>query len=247
MTLHPLTAWSWIVVNSSGGKDSQTCLRAVVQACEQGGVPSDRLVVSHQDLGEMEWPGALDLARRQAEHYGLRFEISRYRTAQGEEISLLDYIRRRGRWPDSGNRYCTSDFKRGPGGRVLTQLSRQCPGPILNCYGFRAQESPARARKAPFSRNPRFSTQARPVFDWSPILNWSEAQVWADIRASRVPYHPAYDQGMRRLSCRFCVLAGRADLATAARLNPDLLARYQAVESAIGHTFQRDLAIRDLT
>jgi 3'-phosphoadenosine 5'-phosphosulfate sulfotransferase (PAPS reductase)/FAD synthetase len=246
LTPDPLTAWSWIVVNSSGGKDSQTVLRFVIQAATRAGVALDRIVVSHQDLREMEWPGSLDLARAQATHYGCRFEVSRYRTAAGEEINLLEYIRRRGRWPDASNRYCTSEFKRGPGGRVLTRLSRERPGPILNCYGFRAQESPARARKIAFARNPRFSSTLRPVFDWSPILDWTEDQVWTDIKASQVPHHPAYDHGMRRLSCRFCVLAGQKDLQLSARLNPDLLAEYQAAEAAMGHEFRRDLRIRDL-
>jgi 3'-phosphoadenosine 5'-phosphosulfate sulfotransferase (PAPS reductase)/FAD synthetase len=134
-----LPTFRWVVVNSSGGKDSQTALRAVVMACDAAGVPRDRIVVSHQCLGRVEWPGAIELVREQAEHYGLRVIVSKYRTKAGLEPDLLEYVRTRGKWPSSKNRYCTSEYKRGPGGRVLTALSREAPGPILNVYGFRAE------------------------------------------------------------------------------------------------------------
>lgn len=102
-----LTGFRWIVINSSSGKDSATALRVTVQLARQQGVPMERLVVSHQCLGTMEWKGAAELAQKQAEHYGLRFEISRYRNKAGVELTLLEYIRKHGKWPDSKNRYCT--------------------------------------------------------------------------------------------------------------------------------------------
>ena len=42
--------------------------------------------------------------------------------------------------------------------------------------------------------------------------------------------------GMSRLSCVFCIMASRADLRTAARLQPRLYADYVALERRIGHT-----------
>jgi len=241
-----LPDFRWIVVNSSGGKDSQTCLRNVVRECDRLGVPRKRIVVSHQDLGEMEWPGTRELVERQAACYGLSVRISRYRDRTGGEPSLLDYVRRRGMWPSSQQRYCTSEFKRGPGGRVLTELHRLAPGRILNVYGFRAEESPARARRHTFVRNQRFSSTARDVWDWLPIHEWSDAQVWADIRASGVPYHPAYDLGMPRLSCCFCIFAPRSALLVSARANPALLDRYCQVEEDIGHTFQNGCSLQEI-
>ncbi|MCB1053435.1 MAG: phosphoadenosine phosphosulfate reductase family protein, partial [Acidobacteria bacterium] len=140
----PLKNFRWIVVNSSGGKDSQTALRQVVQICDQQQVSRERIHVSHQDLGEAEWPGTMDLVKRQAACYGLPVTVTRYRTQKGEELTLLDNVQKRGKWPSSQQRYCTSDFKRGPGSRVITQLGA---GSVLNVYGFRAEESPARAKK----------------------------------------------------------------------------------------------------
>ena len=51
---------------------------------------------------------------------------------------------------------------------------------------------------------------------------------------------------MTRLSCRFCVLASRADLICSARLNPELAQRYVDVETRIGHRFRTDLTIAEV-
>lgn len=243
-----LNSYRWIVVNSSGGKDSQTALRVVVEACDAADVPRERIVVSHQCLGRMEWEGTRELVEKQAAHYGLRVEVSKYRDKHGVEKTLLDYVRARKKWPDSQNRFCTSEFKRGPGGRVIVKLFRESPGAVLNVYGFRADESPARAKKQAFVRNPRFSSGQREVWDWLPIHDWKEDAVWESIRTSGVPYHPAYTLGMPRLSCRMCIFAPRDALLVAGRANPELLDEYCDLEKEIGHTFQNGKpisAIRD--
>lgn len=241
-----LTYYRWIVVNSSGGKDSQTALRKVVAECDRQGVDRSRIVISHQCLGEMEWDGTLDLVRRHAGHYGLRLEVSKYRDRNGEEKTLLDYVRARRKWPSSQQRYCTSEFKRGPGGRVLVKLFRESAGPILNVYGFRAEESPARAKKPVFIKNARFATQSREVFDWLPIHTMTKAEVWSDIAESGVEHHQAYDLGMTRLSCRFCIFAPRKALLIAGKENPGLLDEYCAVEAEIGHSFQNGLSLAEI-
>lgn len=147
---------------------------------------------------------------------------------------------------DGHRGYCTSEFKRGPGGRVITKLFRESPGDVLNVYGFRAEESPARKAKAVFAPNGRFSTRTRAVWDWLPLHDWSERAVWDDIRASGVPHHHAYDLGMPRLSCCFCVFAPRAALLVAGRANRALLDEYVEVERATGHTFQNGRSIESI-
>ena len=114
-----LKSYRWIVVNSSGGKDSQTALAEVIRQTDALGISRDRIVVSHQDLGHVEWAGTVQLAREQAEHYGLRFEVARYRNIKGQSLGLLGYVRQRRKWPSPSNRYCTSEFKRSPGENSL--------------------------------------------------------------------------------------------------------------------------------
>jgi len=236
----------WIVVNSSGGKDSQTALRYVVQQCDSLGIARDRIVVSHQCLGDMEWKGTIELAEAQAKHYGLRFVVSKQRNNKGVEQTLLEKVELRGKWPDSNNRYCTSDMKRCPGYRVVTQLFRESKGDVLYVRGFRAEESPARAKKGLLELNEDLTIQSRTVYNWHPIINWTETQVWADIKASGVPSHEAYALGMPRLSCVFCIFAPKAALMIAGKHNPALLQRYVDVERKIGHTFQNGRSIESI-
>lgn len=236
-----LSDYDFIAVNSSAGKDSQTALRRVVYAADDQGFPRERIIVVHADLGEMEWPGTRELAEEQAKHYGLRFEVVKYRTKNGEEINLLEYARRRGKWPSSTTRYCTSEFKRGPCLRVLTKLQKENGGRatrFVNVYGFRAEESPARRKKPVWEAYARANTATRSVWNWLPIHTMTEVEVWADIKASGVRHHWAYDLGMPRLSCRICIFSPHEALLLSGIHNPELLQKYVDVEKEIGHDFQ---------
>ncbi len=241
-----LTTYDIILVNSSGGKDSQAMLDYVVTLASDAGV-KDRLVVVHADLGRVEWEGTAALAKRQAEHYGVRFE--KVGRPQGD---LLQHVRERGMWPSPAQRYCTSDHKRGQVAKVVTRLTKEAQGGssrhtrVLNCMGLRAQESPARAKKAVFQADTRLSNQSRHVDNWLPIHDWSEREVWANIETSGVEHHYAYDLGMPRLSCIFCIFAPRPALVLAGRHNPALLAEYVAVEAEINHTFKPDLTMAEV-
>ncbi len=245
-----LKEFDWIVLNTSSGKDSQTTMRYVVERCREAGVSAGRIVAVHADLGAVEWPGCPELAGRQSEHYRLRFEV-----VKRNGCDLLEYARRRGKWPSPKQRWCTSDFKRGPIRRVMTMLTNemiewrgklgpfQLPIRILNCMGMRAQESPARAKKQPFELDIGASNSKREVWNWLPIHPWPVEEVWSDIRKSGVPHHEAYDMGMPRLSCSLCIFAPPAALALAGKLRPDLLDRYVQVEREIGHTFKPKLSL----
>ncbi|WP_243754153.1 phosphoadenosine phosphosulfate reductase family protein [Labedaea rhizosphaerae] len=239
-----LTEYDVILVNSSAGKDSQAMLDLVAQLAREQDV-LDHVTVLHCDLGRVEWPGTAELAREQADHYGIRFEVRRR-----EQGDLLDQVRHRGKWPSAAARYCTSDQKRAPARKLITQLvgelalSRQAK--VLNCMGLRAEESTARLHRAELQRDDAASSGRREVTTWLPIHAWTEAQVWARIKASGVRYHPAYDQGMTRLSCSLCVLASRADVVRGAQLRPELAAEYAALESEIGHRFRVDLSMAQI-
>jgi len=239
-----LTAYDWILVNSSAGKDSQCMLDLVVELADEAGV-RDRIVVVHADLGRVEWEGVRELAEQQAKHYDLRFEV-----VKREQGDLLDAIEKRGMWPSSVTRYCTSDHKRDPVKRVVTQLTREKwdkqkrrPIRILNCIGLRAEESPKRAKEQSFTANSDINGR-REVDRWLPIHGWTLDQVWARIKESGVPHHWAYDRGIPRLSCCFCVFAPKPALMLAASLTPPLFNEYLALEKKMGHTFRHTLSLQ---
>jgi 3'-phosphoadenosine 5'-phosphosulfate sulfotransferase (PAPS reductase)/FAD synthetase len=87
---------------------------------------------------------------------------------------------------------------------------------------------------------------ARHLADRLPYHAWTVEQVWQRIRASGVRHHPAYDLGMPRLSCCFCIFAPRSALLLAGKHNPELLAEYVRVERAIGHRFRQELPLADV-
>lgn len=240
-----LSQWDVIVINTSGGKDSQAMMDYIVEIAKDQGVLS-RVVAVHADLGRVEWKGTRELAEEQAMHYGLRFmAISR---PQGD---LLAQIEARGMFPDSKNRYCTSDHKRGQIAKLIVQLTNEAHVEgrkvrILNCMGLRAEESSMRAKKAAMIRDERLSNGKREVTTWLPIHHWTVGQVWSRIKLSGVRYHPAYDLGMPRLSCVFCVFAPKAALMIAGKANPELLVEYVRVENKIGHTFRNGFRIAEI-
>lgn len=250
-----LKSYDWIVINSSGGKDSQAMMDYVYEQLDELYRDEmidmrDNVIVVHADLGRVEWKGTPELAERQAAHYGFQFvKVSR---PQGD---LLEEIEKRGMFPSSTARYCTAHHKRGQIHKVFTKLAdearlaahdKKYQTRILNCMGMRAEESPARAKKPEFAFDPQASNGRRHVDNWLPIHTWTVEQVWDRIRESGVEHHWAYDAGMPRLSCCFCVLASKSALIRAAQLNPSLAEEYAALEERIDHTFQAKLSMREI-
>lgn len=233
-----------VIINSSAGKDSLCALYEVCKLAVEQNFPLQRISVSHQDLGIVEWPGTRELVKVQADLFGLRTHYSRQRNKEGKEETLLEYVEKRGKWPSRNQRYCTSEFKRGPGARVITKLARFLKkSKVLYVFGFRADESPARKKKSVLILNKRASTRSRKVYEWLPIHDWNSKKVWETIKANDLPYHPAYDLGMPRLSCCFCIFSPFDALVVAGKANPELLDKYIAVERKIKHTFRDGFSI----
>ena len=224
-----IRAGALVAVSHSGGKDSQAMTILLSRI-----VPRDQLVAVHAPLGEVEWPGTI-------EHIEATLPVGVplifAPIASGK--TLLERVEERGLWPSNSARWCTSDFKTSPIQRELRRYLKTRPrfgGRLVNAMGMRAQESPARARKAPWRRNDRMSVAGREVRDWLPIFDLTTEDVFRIIRDAGQTPHPAYLQGMSRMSCVFCIMASRSDLRTAAQLQPDLYRRYAALERRIGHT-----------
>ena len=272
---HPLDDLGFydIIINSSGGKDSQAMLDYVHELLRKAGLLHRVLiVVVHVDMGKEEWDetvplapgwkGTVDLTGRQAAAYGLRFEVRFRRNKKTKKREgLLMQVRARGMWPSAKARYCTSDQKRAVVRAFITELVRERgldrPARVLNIKGMRSQESCAREEMAPFEMDEGATyPSTRHVWTWLPIKEWTVEQVWQRIRASGVPYHPIYDHGVSRASCSLCVLASKCDLiksiqlrdqaATADASVPNLVDEYIAVEEEIGHKFRADVSIAEL-
>lgn len=217
-----------VVVNHSGGKDSQAML-AKVRAI----VPASQILVIHAELPDVEWEGTEEHAR--ATSAGLAFVTCR----AGK--TLLGMVEKRGQWPSPQLRQCTSDLKRGPIEKVIRRwiTAHGLSGLVVNAMGMRAEESPKRKDLSPWRRREGNETgkgAVREWYDWLPVHSYQRADVFEAIRAAGQEPHWAYAAGMSRLSCVFCIMSSQADLQTAARLKPALFAQYAALETKIGKT-----------
>lgn len=239
-----LRDYDLIILNTSAGKDSQAMMDMVTKQASAESI-LDRVHAVHCDLGRMEWPGTTDLVREQAKAYSIPVHI-----VKREIGDLLEHVEKRGMWPSSTARYCTSDHKRDQASKVIRSLAKNIkvdrPVRVLNCMGIRAQESTARSKKKSFQVDKRLSSKSRLVDVYFPIFEWTEAQVWATVKTSGVRHHRAYDLGMPRLSCAFCIFAPKAALMIAGKHNPELLDEYCRIEAKIGHTFKHKSKISDI-
>jgi DNA sulfur modification protein DndC len=213
-------------VSHSAGKDSQAMLIYLRKH-----IPAQQIILVHADLGEVEWPGNIDHIKATAQDLDL--------IIAEPASSFFEMVERRGRFPTPQIRNCTSDLKRGPIERELRRYLKSQPhfkGQIVNCMGLRAEESPARAKRPALSYSARNSKAGRNWWDWLPIHDMSTREVFDLIKQSGQKPHPAYDLGMQRLSCRFCIMACASDLRISARANPELYRKYVELEIKLDHT-----------
>jgi 3'-phosphoadenosine 5'-phosphosulfate sulfotransferase (PAPS reductase)/FAD synthetase len=272
-----LGSYDWVILNTSAGKDSQAMLDYCAELFDAVGLPRERVIAVHCDLGRAEWEGTLELAQEQADHYGFNFvAVKREGTVwRGKVLGDLpaqvlerhEANIRNGKvqppWPSKGARWCTSDQKTSQVAKLIRSLESSEPGRkvrILNCLGLRADESADRAQKTPFGPDgehwskppsekrgtPGVPSPLRHVDRWLPIFDWTEEQVWDRIHASGVRYHWAYEKGMPRLSCCFCVLASPKDWAISIKFNRDLAEDYAEIERATGYTMTQKVSMQDI-
>jgi 3'-phosphoadenosine 5'-phosphosulfate sulfotransferase (PAPS reductase)/FAD synthetase len=228
-----VAAGALFVDNHSGGKDSQAMSIRLLER-----IPKAQMIVAHASLGEMEWPGAMELARDQAAAAGLPFIVA---TANK---SLLDMVQRRFEtrpevpsWPSASTRQCTSDLKRGPIQREVRRYAKANGYKVIvNCLGLRAQESPGRAKRAKLRLNERDSNSVNTWYEWLPVHDLSSPEVFEIIEQAGQKPHYAYAEGNDRLSCVFCFMANKHDLKNGKKHRPELFEQYVAMEKLTGYT-----------
>lgn len=215
------------VINHSAGKDSQA-MAILVRAI----VPADQILVIHADLGRVEWPGNI-------EHIQATIGDLSFLVCQNENKDFIEMTRRRGSFPITSARQCTADLKRDPIEREVRRFIDANPRfgrKIVTCMGIRAQESSKRKGMAAFTRNGRGSKAGRDWYHWLPIHDMTLDEVWATIKAAGQKRHYAYDLGMTRLSCCFCIMGSASDLTTAAKARPALYREYVELERELDNT-----------
>lgn len=224
------------VSNHSGGKDSQAMLIRLMEM-----VDSSRILVVHAALGEVEWPGALEHAEQQATASGVPFMVARSVKTFFEMVEHRYAVRPESpSFPSASNRQCTSDLKRGPIEREVRRYAKANGfTTIVSCMGIRAQESPGRAKQLTLRRNDRASVAGREWYEWLPIHDLTTDEVFQSITDAGQEPHYAYALGNQRLSCVFCILGSRNDIANGARQHPELFQKFVEIERRTGYTMHQ--------
>lgn len=212
------------IINHSGGKDSQAMTIYLRRH-----IPEAQLLIIHAVLPEVDWDGIKEHIEATAP--GIP---AHYCTAVK---TFFQMVEQRQLWPSPKYRQCTSDLKRGPIQRTVRAIAKATGQRLfVDCIGLRADESSSRAKATVFKLDTSQSKAGREVYTWLPIHAWSTAEVFHAIAEAGQQPHWAYQAGMSRLSCCFCIMASKADLQTAAKLRPALLQRIVETEHRIGQT-----------
>ncbi|PWU21879.1 MAG: hypothetical protein C5B49_01890 [Bdellovibrio sp.] len=216
-----------IFVNHSGGKDSQAMLAYLVAA----GL-TEKLVVVHSDLGEMEWEPMHAFIT--ANSFGRPVHVVQ------PKLSFFDLCRKYKRLPSGQARFCTDQLKTQPIGAWIKEYCKAHNiTRAINAIGIRAEESPARAKKEPWKLSKlSLKRQNLTIHEWFPIFNKTLTDVWELIRSAGQTPHPVYAQGFSRLSCVFCVFGRIAEHQKAAQLKPELFQRMVALEKELGKSIR---------
>lgn len=226
-----IAAGCLVVINDSGGKDSQAMKAMLVRT-----VPAKQLLVIHAILEGEEWEGTLEHVQATTPE-GIEVKTCR------AEKTYEDMVRSRGMFPSPKYRQCTSDLKRDPINKLIRAHLKAHPefgGVVISAMGLRAQESANRAKAKTWKLNERNSVAGRTWYEWLPIHAMTTGEVFASIQAVGQEPLWVYKAGMKRASCQFCIMACQADLIRAAQLAP---AAYQArakLEREIGFTINME-------
>ncbi len=86
--------------------------------------------------------------------------------------------------------------------RKVLPLKRALAGRRAWITGLRRDQSPTRAELQAESWDADHG-----IAKWSPLADWSEAEVWAYLRAHKVPYNALHDQGFLSIGCAPCTRA----------------------------------------
>lgn len=210
-----------IIVQFSGGKDSQACL---IKACEDFG--AENVTAVFCDTG-WEHEQTYSHIQNVVSILGVNLII-----LKNEAIDGMDGLCKRMKWfPDTQNRMCTVQLKIYP---MIDWILSQDEHLIV-IQGIRAKESAERAKfdvecsyfKDYLDENYKKRLyRKRDVKEWCkthdasvlrPIFTWSAQQVIDYILAHGQRPNPLYERGASRVGCFPCIFARLSEIKIVAR------------------------------
>lgn len=240
LALNPL-----LLVNFSGGKDSETTLHQIHK--HYGATHQIEVIYSDTGWEYTEtdgWASTLRWCTERAASYGYKLHY-----VKNPHRTLLEEVVQRGKFPSAGQRWCTAHHKRANVHKWLTQRTEPI---ILSIKGMRADESPNRAKMLPWEldtmisvKRARLTKQPRTVYTWLPVHAWPTPYIYEYTAAHDLPLHPVY-QFLGRFSCQVCIFHTPKDLSMDRKHNPDAFYRIAELEEEIGFTMNQRGSVVEL-
>lgn len=220
-----------ILVQFSGGKDSQACL---IKAVNDYG--KDKVTVVFCDTG-WEHPVTYTHIHNVCEQLGVKLitlKSKKYR-------DFVDMSIKKGRFPSTRARFCTSELKVIP---MIEYILSQDESLII-IQGIRAKESKARAGydvecsyfKEYFNDEVKGLYHKKAVLEWCkthdasvlrPIFRWSAQEVIDYILVNGQKPNPLYSRGFSRVGCFPCIMCRHCE---AQLISKDEFGRNRLIEA----------------
>lgn len=219
----------------SGGKDSQAGL-AYLMRHNLGA----KVVIVHSDLGDMEWEPMHHWI--ESISFGLPVHVVR------AKMDFFEMVKKYHRIPSGMNQFCTDMLKTEPIKEFIhAYMTEHGLKTAINATGMRAEESPRRAKKNPFTLSKGDGTSGmhmtkkfpeHTVYDWMPIFGYTTEEVYQEIENAGQKPHELYSQGFSRLSCVFCVNGRIEEHQKAAEMRPELARKVAKMEREVGRAYR---------
>ena len=172
---------------------------------------------------------------------------------------MIDLADKRGRFPSSQRRFCTSELKSIP---MIDYLLDEVNDDFIVVQGIRSAESASRAAmnaqcnyfkyyinpyKTDKNGKPKFHTYRRKEIlkfcekhatdVLRPIFDWSAQQVIDYILENGLEPNPLYRMGMKRVGCFPCIMAGLSEIHQIATRFPERIIEIAEYERKICSSF----------
>ena len=226
-----------VIVNFSTGIDSTGTLYWALQHFDHS-----KIWLIYCDTG-LEYDINDELHTRVAQQMRIKPVLLRY---PGGFLGLLN---KRGMFPDSKNRWCTSYLKRDITGKWIRHNRHLLGEKVLYLTGERRDESPGRSRLPELQLHPTtLKTERKGKFTchWMrPVLDYEKGKMFEWGKLLGLQPHPCYEY-VNRCSCFACIFMPDRYTAENMKRHPEKFRELIQAEIRHGHTWKQKMSLQQL-